>query len=131
MLDLELHLCLGHLVLRADRHIGILGAVLQQHEPAAGLERALQMTERHLRRRQLVVHVHHQHEVQRVSRQARIVLNTKHRNDVRQSLFSHGALKKLQHAGLNVHSVYLAGVTDRSRQTDGEVARTGAEIRHR
>src|SRR4051812_12532537 len=61
--DFHLRLLNAHLVLELDRDGGILLAVLEEDESPAGLQRGSQLLQHRLRLRQLVVHIHHQLEV--------------------------------------------------------------------
>ena len=59
----RLYLPDAHFVLRADRYVGIFGAILQQHQPAIRLQRRFEVTEHFLGMRKLVVNIDEQFEV--------------------------------------------------------------------
>src|SRR5918993_524181 len=96
-LELLLHLGDAHLVHFKDRHLRIFLPEFEQHQPPAGLESRLEPLQEHLRLLQLVIHVDHDREIDRVGRQLRIVHSAKHRRHVRKALGLSAAIEQVDH----------------------------------
>ena len=126
--ELLAHLADAHLVLLADRHARILAPELDQHQPAVALQRLLQLADEDLRRRQLVVDVDHQQQVERLRRQHGIVGASLDDLDVGHLLARHSRLDDLEHARLQVGGDDAAGRSDGLGQADRVVARSRADV---
>ena len=100
--ELLAHLADAHLVLLADRHARILAPELDQHQAPARLERLLQLADEGLRRRQLVVDVDHQQQIEGLRRQHRIVGAALHELDVGHRLAGEPGPDDRQHARLQI-----------------------------
>jgi len=127
-LDLGLHLRLRHLVQRQDRHVRILGAVLEQRQTATWLQRLAHPLEHSLRLRELVVDVHHDDQIERRRGQLGIVDRSQHRTHVRQLRFGGVLLQQLQHPGLDVDGVDLPLRADEPREPQAHVARARPHV---
>ncbi len=99
----------AHLVLLADRHARVLAAELDQHQAPARLERRLQLAHERLRRRQLVIDVDHQQQVEGLLRQHRIVGAALHELDVAEPLAGDAGAQEIEHARLQVGGDDAAG----------------------
>ena len=115
-------------MLGLDRHRRILLTVLQQHEPAARLERFAQMAQDRLRLRQLVVDVDHQREIDRCGRQLGIVQRAFDQGDVGDFGVAEPARQDIEHLRLHVVGEHAAGRPYPSGQSHSDVAGPGADV---
>ena len=100
---------------RLDGHARVLGLVLDEDDPAAGLEGLKHAGHQLVRVGQLVIDVDHHRQVHRISGQPDVVGRTEPRLDLRQPAALGASLQQADHFGLHVDSPDLAARHHRRR----------------
>ena len=124
---------LAHLVQRLDGHFRVLGAVFDIHHPTAGFEGTHHAFHHLVGKRQLVVHIDHDRQVNACSRQIDVVHRGENRLDVGQICLFRQVVQHLDHFGLYIdrhHHAATVARTDEGCDAAGVIAGARADVGH-
>ena len=115
-------------MLRLDRYVRILAAVLDERDAPLGAERGADLGERRRGLGELVVDVDHQNEVDLVAWELRVALGREDRHDVREVRLRDAGTKEIEHLRLEIGREDASARADALRDAHREVARAGAYV---
>lgn len=118
----------AHFVLFADGDGGVFLAEFDEHEAAAGFQRAVDAAEHLLRQSKLMIDIDEQGKVKRFRGQAGIGFRAEDRLDVGEPLAADALVEQADHLGLDVGGVHFSGRTDGFREQLRVVSRAGTDI---